>query len=349
MRRRPRARSTPARCIRKSARSAPAPARSAAWRSSPSSPAPTHGPNPELVDMTRRFWIGLVLAVPVIALEMGGHLFGPLLPGRPVEHRAIRLRDAGRAVGRLAVLRARLAVARHAQPQHVHADRHGHRRGLRLQRGRAARARPVSGRSFAATTARSRSISRRRPSSPCWCCSARCWSCARARRPRARSARCSQLAPKTARRVSDDGSDEDVALDARQRRRPAARAAGREGAGRRRGDRRPLRVDESMVTGESMPVDKAAGAKVIGGTLNRQRLVRHARREGRPRHAAGADRADGGGGAAQPRADPAPRRSGVRLVRAAGDRRRADRIRRLGDVRAGAALHLRRSSPPSPC
>ncbi|MBB3769654.1 Cu+-exporting ATPase [Angulomicrobium tetraedrale] len=32
------------------------------------------GPNHELIDMTRRFWIGLVLAVPVFALEMGGHL-----------------------------------------------------------------------------------------------------------------------------------------------------------------------------------------------------------------------------------------------------------------------------------
>ncbi len=32
------------------------------------------GPNPELVDMTRRFWIGLVLSVPLVALEMGGHV-----------------------------------------------------------------------------------------------------------------------------------------------------------------------------------------------------------------------------------------------------------------------------------
>jgi len=31
-------------------------------------------PNPELADMTRRFWIGLVLTLPVLALEMGGHL-----------------------------------------------------------------------------------------------------------------------------------------------------------------------------------------------------------------------------------------------------------------------------------
>ncbi|MEA2915664.1 MAG: P-type Cu+ transporter, partial [Bradyrhizobium sp.] len=33
-------------------------------------------PNPELVDMTRRFWIGLALAVPPVVLEMGGHLVG---------------------------------------------------------------------------------------------------------------------------------------------------------------------------------------------------------------------------------------------------------------------------------
>src|SRR6266702_1313868 len=31
-------------------------------------------PNPELLDMTRRFWIGLVLTVPVFALEMSGHV-----------------------------------------------------------------------------------------------------------------------------------------------------------------------------------------------------------------------------------------------------------------------------------
>ncbi len=34
------------------------------------------GPNPELVDFTRRFWIGLALTLPVFALEMGGHLLG---------------------------------------------------------------------------------------------------------------------------------------------------------------------------------------------------------------------------------------------------------------------------------
>jgi Cu+-exporting ATPase len=33
-------------------------------------------PNHELTDMSRRFWIGLALALPVFVLEMGGHLFG---------------------------------------------------------------------------------------------------------------------------------------------------------------------------------------------------------------------------------------------------------------------------------
>ena len=34
------------------------------------------GPNPELADMSRRFWIAAALALPVVALEMGGHFLG---------------------------------------------------------------------------------------------------------------------------------------------------------------------------------------------------------------------------------------------------------------------------------
>jgi P-type Cu+ transporter len=34
------------------------------------------GPNPELIDMTRRFWIGLALGLPVMILEMGAHFAG---------------------------------------------------------------------------------------------------------------------------------------------------------------------------------------------------------------------------------------------------------------------------------
>ena len=52
---------------------------------------------------------------------------------------------SGRAVGGLAVLRARRAVGRQSQPQHVDADRPRNRRGLRLQRRRHHRAGRVSG------------------------------------------------------------------------------------------------------------------------------------------------------------------------------------------------------------
>ncbi|MEQ1760656.1 MAG: heavy metal translocating P-type ATPase [Vicinamibacterales bacterium] len=76
------------------------------------------------------------------------------------------------------------------------------------------------------------------------------------------------LAPKTARRLRDDGSDEDVALEHvqvgdRLRVRPGEKVpvdgAVVEGASA---------VDESMVTGESIPVEKHGGDKVIGATIN---------------------------------------------------------------------------------
>ncbi|TCV65538.1 Cu+-exporting ATPase [Neorhizobium sp. R1-B] len=76
------------------------------------------------------------------------------------------------------------------------------------------------------------------------------------------------LAPKTARRVGNDGSDEDVSLDVvevgdRLRVRPGEKVPvdGELVEGR-------SSVDESMITGESMPVTKEVGAKLIGGTLN---------------------------------------------------------------------------------
>ncbi|HWI17736.1 MAG TPA: heavy metal translocating P-type ATPase [Vicinamibacterales bacterium] len=76
------------------------------------------------------------------------------------------------------------------------------------------------------------------------------------------------LAPKTARRLRDDGTDEDVALDQvqigdRLRVRP--------------GEKVPVdgvvlegtsAVDESMVTGEPIPVEKRDGERVIGATVN---------------------------------------------------------------------------------
>jgi P-type Cu+ transporter len=89
------------------------------------------------------------------------------------------------------------------------------------------------------------------------------------------------LAPKTARRITPDG-DEDVAIDAivsgdRLRVRPGEKIPvdGVVTEGR-------SAVDESMVTGESMPVSKTAGAPVIGGTVNQGgALVLRAERVGR--------------------------------------------------------------------
>ena len=48
----------------------------------PMMPTAEAQPNAELRDMSRRFWVGLVLALPVLVLEMGRHLFNvdALLP-----------------------------------------------------------------------------------------------------------------------------------------------------------------------------------------------------------------------------------------------------------------------------
>ena len=89
------------------------------------------------------------------------------------------------------------------------------------------------------------------------------------------------LAPKTARRIAADGTEEEVSLDVigvgdSVRVRPGEKVPvdGEVVEGR-------SSVDESMVTGESMPVTKEVGGTVIGGTMNTSgALVIEARKVG---------------------------------------------------------------------
>ncbi|MDZ4741481.1 MAG: heavy metal translocating P-type ATPase [Alphaproteobacteria bacterium] len=227
------------------------------------------GPNAELADMTRRFWIGTALTVPVVALEMGAHLtdlhliIGGLLNNwlqlvlatpvvlwggwpffvrgwQSVINRSLNMftliaMGTGIAWG--------YSVVATLFPQIFPAAFRGMEGAVAVYFEAAAaitvlvllgqvlelRARETTGGAIRALL---------------------------------------DLAPKTARRVRADGTDEVISLDLvhagdRLRVRP--------------GDSLPVdgivlegrsNVDESMVTGEPIPVAKTQGDRVIGGTIN---------------------------------------------------------------------------------
>ena len=232
-------------------------------------PTADTGPNPELADMTRRFWIGLALALPVFALEMGAHLAGAHNWVDPTLSNWIQFAFATPVVlwagwpffvrGWQSLLTRNLnmftLIAMGTGVAYVYSVVATFAPGIFPQ-------------PFRGMAAPSRSISRPPPSSPCWCCSARCWNCARARRPPARSRRCSisRRRPRAASRTTAatrTSRSTLIAVGDRLRVRP--------------GDKVPVdgvvleghsSLDESMVTGESMPVTKDKDARVIGGTLN---------------------------------------------------------------------------------
>lgn len=227
------------------------------------------GPNPELADMTRRFWIGGALALPAVVLEMGGHLAGPhswidptlsnwlqlffatpvvLWAGWPFFVRGWQsLRTRNLNMFTLIAMGTGVAyvysVLGTVAPQIFPDTFRGHEGAVAVYFEAAAvitvlvlLGQVLELRARDATSGAIKALL--------------------------------QLAPKTARRVEPDGSEHEVEIDTlhagdRLRVRP--------------GEKVPVdgillegrsSLDESLVTGESMPVTKESGAKVIAGTLN---------------------------------------------------------------------------------
>jgi Cu+-exporting ATPase len=227
------------------------------------------GPNPELVDMTRRFWIGLALSLPVIALEMGGHFTGlHMILGKTASN------WLQFAFGTPVVLWA-------GWPFFVRGWQSLLTRNLNMFTLIAMGTGVAWVYSVAAVLAPNIFPPAFREAEGAVAVYFEAASVItvlvllgqmlelRAREQTSGAIRALlDLAPKTARRVKDNGVDEDISLDM---------VAVGDKLRVRPGEKVPVdgvliegrsSLDESMVTGESMPVTKDIGAKVIAGTLN---------------------------------------------------------------------------------
>jgi Cu+-exporting ATPase len=232
-------------------------------------PEAESGPSEEYRDMRRRFWAGLLLALPVLAIEMGGHMTGlhqlfgrqtgnwiqmlfatpvVLWAGWPFFERAwLSIRNLSLNMFTLIAMGTGVAwsysmVAALAPQSFPDAFRAADGSVAVYFEAAAVitvlvllgqvlelRARETTGGAIRALL---------------------------------------DLTPKLARRVRSDGSDEEVALDD---------VAVGDVLRIRPGEKVPVdgtvlegrgTVDESMITGESMPVTKDVGAALIGGTIN---------------------------------------------------------------------------------
>ena len=229
-----------------------------------------HGPSPELADMTRRFWIGLILAAPVFMLEMGGHLF-------PAVHHFVPMRLSTW----MQLVLATPVVLWAGWPFFERGWASLKTRNLNMFTLIAMGTGVAWTYSMVAALAPSLFPPAFRGEDG----SVAVYFEAAAvitvlvllgqvleLRARERTSGAIKallgLAPKTARRLLANGDDEEVSLDLiavgdRLRVRPGEKVPvdGTVEDGR-------SSLDESMVTGESMPVTKAKGDTVIGGTLN---------------------------------------------------------------------------------
>ena len=228
------------------------------------------GPNPELIDMTRRFWVGLALSIPVVVLEMGGHLVGGhgwidqslsnwiqfvlatpavIWAGWPFFVRGWKSVDT-RNLNMFTLIAMGTGVAwiysvvATVLPSAFPFTFRGHDGAVAVYFEAAAMitvlvllGQVLELRAREATSGAIKALL--------------------------------DLAPKTARRIRADGTDEEVQVAVLQpgdrlRVRPGEKVSvdGEIIEGR-------SSLDESMVTGESMPVSKELGNKVIAGTLNR--------------------------------------------------------------------------------
>nr|WP_174512701.1 heavy metal translocating P-type ATPase [Methylocella tundrae] len=227
------------------------------------------GPSAELTDMTRRFWIGLALAIPVFILEMVGHLTNLHMVLGAQAASWIQLMLATPVVlwaGAPFFARAwRSLVTRHLNMFTLIAMGTGVAWAYSVVATVAPGIFPATFRSadgsvaiyFEAAAVITVLVLLGQVLE------------LRAREQTGGAIRALlDLAPKIARRIRPDGTDEDVAVEAvavgdRLRVRPGEKVPvdGELIEGR-------SSIDESMITGESMPVIKSAGAKLIGGTLN---------------------------------------------------------------------------------